>query len=454
MLRIPVLRLPTEEGKFKVKAESLESNSHFALKRCMSDTEYMIQSEKLKMYDEKTRRMSIEDYQILKELGKGAYGKVYLVSSKSTQDIFAMKIIKFSQKTSPQFLMSLINEIHILKEIKGDFLAHAFCSFVENQCLCIVMEYLVGGDFRHLLEAYGIFDTNVTKHYIAQLVMGLEELHQRKIVHRDLKPENLLLDVEGRLRLADFGLSDFYAKIEENIDDGENENDKPKDEFNKLTNKIVGSPDYIPPEVLFGYDFAKSMPSTAGIKSDLPTVQVINSIDKHTGEAKTSLLKEEEEKLVNAIDWWSVGCLTYEFLIGCPPFGGDSVEKVFSNIKNYKIDWPTIGYGEDEVPPEGKHLIERLLDCNPQTRLGFNSAEEIKSHSFFTGIDWQNLAKQKAPIPLNFTMPNKKSQMKLSLLAPQKKEQVQESFFEAKDLTMKRIDLLFEMNIKHFKILK
>ena len=99
-------------------------------------------------------------------------------------------------------------------------------------------------------------------------------------------------------------------------------------------------------------------------------------------------------------------------------------------------------------------MIERLLDCNPQTRLGFNSAEEIKSHPFFTGIDWQNLAKQKAPIPLNFTMPNKKSQMKLSLLAPQKKEQVQESFFEAKDLTMKRIDLLFEMNIKQFKILK
>lgn len=420
----------------------------------MSDSEYVIQSERLKMYDEKTRKMSIEDYQILKELGKGAYGKVYLVSSKSTQDIFAMKIIKFSQKTSSQFLMSLINEIHILKEIRGDFLAHAFCSFVENQCLCIVMEYLVGGDFRHLLDDFGRFDTDVAKHYIAQLVMGLEELHQRKIVHRDLKPENLLLDIEGRLRLADFGLSDFYAQIEENIDDGENENEKPKDEFNKLTNKIVGSPDYIPPEVLFGYDFSKSMPSTFGTKYDSPTVSVINSVSRPQADAKVSLLKEGEEKLVNVIDWWSVGCLTYEFLVGCPPFGGDSIEEVFNNIKEYKIVWPEIGYGEDEMIPEAKNLIERLLDCNPKTRLGYNSVDEIKSHPFFNGIDWMNLAKKKAPIPLNFTMPNKKTQIKLSVLAPQKKDKVQESYFEAKDLTMKRTDLLFEMNIKHFKLLK
>jgi serine/threonine protein kinase len=433
-----------------------ENRSHFAMKRCMSDSEYMVLSEKMKMYDEKTRKMSVEDYQILKELGKGAYGKVYLVSSKSTQDIFAMKIIKFSQKTSAHFLTSLINEIQILKEIRGDFLAHAFCSFVENQCLCIVMEYLVGGDFRHLLEDFGRFDNIVTKHYIAQLIMGLDELHQKKIVHRDLKPENLLLDMEGRLRLADFGLSDFYAKIGENIDDDEEEEEeeKPKDEFNKLTNKIVGSPDYIPPEVLFGYEFSKSMPSTADNKLDLMSVSMVNCPSKAQPEAKASLLKAEEEKLVNVIDWWSVGCLTYEFLVGIPPFAGDSIDEVFDNIKKYQISWPTIGYDEDEITPEAKHFIERLLDCNPQTRLGYNGVDEIKTHPFFNEVDWENLAKQKAPIPLNFTMPNKKTQIKLSLLGPQKKDKVQESFFEAKDLTMKRIDLLFEMNIKQFKLLK
>ena len=212
------------------------------LRRNKSDSQLVYNQSQMKIYEMKTNPTSIKDFTIERLIGKGGYGSVYLVKQKLTNDYFAMKSIKFPTKLNSKFIENLQNEISVLKLIKGKFLTKAYFSFIENDCLFILMEYLVGGDFRLQLEAEGYFDFSVTQFYAAELVMALEELHS-EIVHRDLKPENLLLDANGHLKLADFGLSELHCKYlmmaEENFSPSPVQPSK------------RGTPDYIPPEVLF-----------------------------------------------------------------------------------------------------------------------------------------------------------------------------------------------------------
>lgn len=228
--------------KPRISAFSVQPVEH-KIRRCSSDSQLVKNYLNEKIYNMKTNPASIDDFLVVKQLGEGGYGKVLLVLQKSTNDFYAMKMIRFPQELSKKFVETLQNEISVLSLIKGRYLAKAYYSFVEKDCLFIVMEYLVGGDFRAYLEQEGYFDFPIVQFYIAELVLALEELH-KTMVHRDLKPENLLIDENGHLKLADFGLSEVHKKMQKL-------NGVNTSVFASKKNK-KGTIDYLPPEILFG----------------------------------------------------------------------------------------------------------------------------------------------------------------------------------------------------------
>ena len=425
------------------------------LKRNNSDSEFITIKEREKNYMEKTKMVDIKDFDILKELGKGAFGKVYLVKRKSTNEVFAMKTITLNGKMNEKSLNSLLNEIKVLNIIDEKCLVKAFYSFIYKSSLVIIMEYMIGGDMRGILDEWVCLEPIEAQYYTAQLVLAVKALHDRKIIHRDLKPENILLDKRGLLKLADFGLSEIHKKlVKENDDSSESDNEKHHDESSPEEQKknddsgesdnkkhhdesspkeqkknndpgnMVGTPDYIAPEVLYAPPEFKRIAQ-----------------DYH-----------------EAIDWWAVGCLIYEFLTSTSPFGGMTLDEVFSNIKNRTIEWPDIGYGQDMMFPEAKDIIDKFLDPNPLTRLGTNGFDEIKNHPFFKGIDWDKIGEQESPLDMNIEPVEHKSTMKNSLkvsrLMTSKAISRAKIASKINEFKMTRVDLLHDFNVQLYKNLK
>lgn len=213
----------------------------------------------------------------------------------------------------------------------------------------MVMEYVEGGDCATLLKSMGPLPLDMARLYFSETVLALEYLHSYGIVHRDLKPDNLLITSEGHIKLTDFGLSKMgLMSLTTNL--YESNLDKDTKQFNDK--QVCGTPEYIAPEVILRQGYGKP------------------------------------------VDWWSMGVILYEFLVGCVPFFGNTPEELFAHTINSEIEWPD----EDEyAPPEdAKDLITRLLQQNPIDRLGAGGAHEVKEHIFFDGLDWESLLRQKA----------------------------------------------------------
>ncbi|KAL2456425.1 serine/threonine-protein kinase pakB-like [Forsythia ovata] len=221
------------------------------------------------------------------------------------------------------------------------------------------MEYLNGGDLYSLLKKVGCLEESVARSYIAELVLALEYLHSLGIVHRDLKPDNILIAHDGHIKLTDFGLSKFgLMNCTSDLSGPETEkfdvldmHDQLNDDSEDNHRSAVGTPDYLAPEILLGTEHGY------------------------------------------AADWWSVGIVLFELITGIPPFTSEHPEIIFDRILNRKIPWPSI---PSEMSFEAQDLIDRFLVHDPNQRLGAKGASEVKSHQFFTGVDWDNLALQKA----------------------------------------------------------
>lgn len=482
----------------KLVLEKVESrcSKEFA-RKCVSDSEFIQTCQREMLYNEKTKEIGIDDFTFLKQIGKGGYGKVYLVCRKNTSDIYAMKIIQFSNDVCLSMLKSLQNEISIMSVLDGEFLVQAYFSFIENQSLCIVMEYLVGGDFRSLLENEGRFDNKTAQWYIAELVLAISQLHSKEIIHRDLKPENLLLNQNGRLKLADFGLSEFRQKIDTNCMRIKKSSQfeiaiKPADSTDKKL--IIGTPAYIPPEIISGYIQTDKneldLNKNDIINTSLEKINLNNdnndqeNVHKHASfedelnhnpenaqkidkterifdstrclrERRKNFYKEQKtlckiDQISSAIDWWAVGCLLYEFLVGVSAFGDTTIQKVYDNVLKNQLEWPDIGYGSDEITPEAKDLILRFLDPNPRTRLGTYGAKEIMDHPFFKGLDWSRLSIDKPPIVITEKSPLGNSIIKMSKVIDKQDNAIDKLRFISDDFAINRVDLLYDMNIKSF----
>ncbi|XP_053751886.1 microtubule-associated serine/threonine-protein kinase 2 isoform X8 [Panthera pardus] len=291
---------------------------------------------------------SEEDFETIKLISNGAYGAVFLVRHKSTRQRFAMKKVNKQNLILRNQIQQAFVERDILTFAENPFVVSMFCSFETKRHLCMVMEYVEGGDCATLLKNIGALPVDMVRLYFAETVLALEYLHNYGIVHRDLKPDNLLITSMGHIKLTDFGLSKIgLMSLTTNLYEGHIE----KDAREFLDKQVCGTPEYIAPEVILRQGYGKP------------------------------------------VDWWAMGIILYEFLVGCVPFFGDTPEELFGQVISDEIVWPE---GEDALPPDAQDLTSKLLHQNPLERLGAGSASEVKQHPFFTGLDWTGLLRQKA----------------------------------------------------------
>ncbi|KAJ6748976.1 SERINE/THREONINE-PROTEIN KINASE [Salix purpurea] len=309
-------------------------------------------------------RTSIDDFEIIKPISRGAFGRVFLAKKRATGDLFAIKVLKKADMIRKNAVESILAERDILISVRNPFVVRFFYSFTCRENLYLVMEYLNGGDLYSLLRNLGCLDEDVARVYIAEVVLALEYLHSLRVVHRDLKPDNLLIAHDGHIKLTDFGLSKVGLINSTNDLSGpavsgtsmlvDDEPQLPTSEHQQERRKkrsAVGTPDYLAPEILLG-----------------------------TGHGTTA-------------DWWSVGVILFELIVGIPPFNAEHPQTIFDNILNCKIPWPRV---PEAMSPEAHDLIDRLLTEDPHQRLGARGASEVKQHVFFKDINWDTLARQKA----------------------------------------------------------
>ncbi|XP_069864464.1 microtubule-associated serine/threonine-protein kinase 1-like isoform X1 [Dipodomys merriami] len=288
------------------------------------------------------------DFDTIKLISNGAYGAVYLVRHRDTRQRFAMKKINKQNLILRNQIQQAFVERDILTFAENPFVVGMLCSFETRRHLCMVMEYVEGGDCATLLKNIGALPVEMARMYFAETVLALEYLHNYGIVHRDLKPDNLLITSMGHIKLTDFGLSKMgLMSLTTNLYEGHIE----KDAREFLDKQVCGTPEYIAPEVILRQGYGKP------------------------------------------VDWWAMGIILYEFLVGCVPFFGDTPEELFGQVISDDILWPE---GDEALPTDAQLLISSLLQTNPLVRLGAGGAFEVKQHSFFRDLDWTGLLRQKA----------------------------------------------------------
>ena len=322
-------------------------------------------------------KVSINDFEYLRLINKGAFGRVWLVKRKFTNDLYAMKIVDLSEHIrNKKEIQTLKSESQIYDVLSSDFVVKALFKFTYETFLCFVTEYMIGGDFGYLLHEYTALDEPIAKFYIAELILAIDHLHNNYIIHRDLKPDNLLLDKDGHIKLTDFGLSELglsshvcdksgYSpkspelnyQLKPPVSFIENKtiyNYKPNKRFFQQMNSQMSSDDNMQNSLPFATDgFAPSdNPNTSSSNRLLSPMRknLGSSLHKRNRIIGTPDYIAPEILMgegINSpsVDWWALGVMIFEFIVGIPPFNADSIEEIFDNIRGLKIPWDSLNIG-------------------------------------------------------------------------------------------------------------
>ncbi|KAM0030465.1 putative protein kinase AGC-NDR family [Helianthus debilis subsp. tardiflorus] len=319
-------------------------------------------------------KMGADDFEPLTMIGKGAFGEVRICREKTTGNVYAMKKLKKSEMLRRGQVEHVKAERNLLAEVDSNCIVKLYCSFQDEEYLYLIMEYLPGGDMMTLLMRKDTLTEDEARFYVGETVLAIESIHKHNYIHRDIKPDNLLLDKFGHMKLSDFGLckpldctnlqeKDFTAA--KNLSGALQSDGRPavprrtqqeqlqhwQRNRRMLAYSTVGTPDYIAPEVLLKKGYGMEC------------------------------------------DWWSLGAIMYEMLVGYPPFYSDEPMSTCRKIVNWRthLKFPE----EAKLSPEAKDLICKLL-CNVEKRLGTKGAHEIKAHPWFKGIEWEKLYQMEA----------------------------------------------------------
>ena len=317
---------------------------------------------------------SIKDFEIVKPISKGAYGRVFLARKIATGDLYAMKVIRKSDNLTGNQRRNIIMERNILHNVQHPFVVRLFYTFQNDDYLFWMMEYVPGGDLSSLLRALCCFEEDMTRQYISELVVAMEYIHSKGIVHRDLKPDNLLINHDGHLKVTDFGLS-RYGLMELDIYSAFPGEDPHSEEIQFLSPlfNFQNRPKTATMHSLNNYHNKEDDHSVSSFHSDtncgIPSIDSVpvNRFSSKVGTpdylAPEVILGQGHGK---SVDWWSLGVILYEFLVGFPPFNADDCSTIFENIITLNITWPEI---PEELSYEAYDLISKLL-VYPDERIG------------------------------------------------------------------------------------
>jgi len=283
--------------------------------------------------------IAVEDFELLRVLGKGSFGKVFMVRLIVTGGVYAMKVLKKSEVVRRRQVEHTKAERRIMGGMEHPFIVSLRFAFQSSDKLYMVTDYCHGGELFFHLKKMRTFPEEMVRFYTAELVCALQHLHSNDVVYRDLKPENVLLDHEGHIRITDFGLS--------------------KDEVAdpKGATTCCGTPEYLAPEMLIN--------------------------------------RKTRKGYGKSVDWWSLGTLVYEMLTGWPPFYDKNLRKMCEQILRAELRFPP----GCTASTEARDLIRQLLRRDPEKRLGTLSTDEVRAHPFFATVDWAALERREVTAP-------------------------------------------------------
>ncbi|PGH12314.1 AGC/PKA protein kinase [Helicocarpus griseus UAMH5409] len=275
--------------------------------------------------------LSLGDFELLKTLGTGTFARVWLVRLKRwTEDkskVYALKILHKADVIKLKQVEHVRNEIRTLAAVAGHpFITTLVATFSDDQSLYMLLDYCPGGEIFTFLRRARRFSEMTSQFYAAEIVLILEFLHDVEgVAYRDLKPENILLDADGHLKLVDFGFA--------------------KQLWSRETYTLCGTPEYLAPEVI-----------------------------RNSGHGL-------------AVDWWALGVLIYEFIVGQPPFWDPNPMRIYEQIVEGRLRFPS------DMPPDARDIVTQLCKTNPSERLGYikGGSARVKEHPFFEGINWDDV---------------------------------------------------------------
>nr|WLO57495.1 LATS [Halisarca dujardinii] len=323
----------------------------------------------------KRAKLDISMFDTIQILGVGAFGTVSLVRKKDTSALYAMKTLRKVDVVKKNQVAHVKAERDILAEADNEWVVKLFFSFKDQENLYFVMEYIPGGDMMSLLIKLGTFPEHLALFYTAELVCAIDSVHKMGFIHRDIKPDNILIDVDGHIKLTDFGLCTGFRwthqsrtyqpsepshqrrnsmdLLDPGLDNFCHHQQQPKvlekrkacDNRRCMAHSLVGTPNYIACEVL------------------------------------------RRQGYTHTCDWWSVGVILYEMIVGHPPFMAGSPSDTQMKIINWSHHLHIPPQARSRISPQAYNLILCLI-CDPERRLGTNGADEMKKHPFFQLIDW------------------------------------------------------------------